>query len=79
LHPRLAGTLQDPGHEDRKSDSIEKITPGHWQKLAEETATNWPLLRQRLRNPLGGSNTEAIRRKRYGDGKRYGKAIRGRK
>jgi len=31
-----------------KSDSIETITPEHWQKLAAETQTSWPLLRERI-------------------------------
>lgn len=31
-----------------KSDSIETITPEHWQKLAAETKVSWPLPRQRI-------------------------------
>ena len=31
-----------------KSDSMETITPAHWQKMAEETRVNWPILRERM-------------------------------
>jgi len=31
-----------------KSDSIEAITPAHWQKMAQESRLGWPMLRERL-------------------------------
>ena len=31
-----------------KSDSMETITPAHWQKMAEETCVSWPMLRERI-------------------------------
>ncbi|HZL35161.1 MAG TPA: type II toxin-antitoxin system HipA family toxin [Tepidisphaeraceae bacterium] len=31
-----------------KSDSMETITPTHWQKMAVESGLSWPLLRERI-------------------------------
>lgn len=31
-----------------KSESMETITPAHWQKMAEETGVNWPMLREHI-------------------------------
>jgi serine/threonine-protein kinase HipA len=31
-----------------KSDSIETITPVHWQKMTEESRVGWPMLRERI-------------------------------
>ena len=31
-----------------QSDSIEAITPAHWQKMTQETRLGWPLVRERL-------------------------------
>ena len=31
-----------------KSDSMETITPSHWQKMAVETGLSWPILRERI-------------------------------
>ncbi len=31
-----------------RSDSIEKITPAHWQKMAQEVRVGWPMLRERI-------------------------------
>jgi serine/threonine-protein kinase HipA len=31
-----------------KSESMETITPAHWQKMAEETRVSWPMLRERI-------------------------------
>jgi hypothetical protein len=31
-----------------QSDSIEAITPAHWQKMTQETRMGWPLVRERL-------------------------------
>lgn len=31
-----------------KSDSIEKITSVHWQKMAQESRVGWPMLRERI-------------------------------
>ena len=30
------------------SESIEHITPRHWQRMAEETHVGWPMLRERI-------------------------------
>ncbi|MFI5378951.1 MAG: type II toxin-antitoxin system HipA family toxin [Tepidisphaerales bacterium] len=31
-----------------RSESMETITPAHWQKMAEETRVSWPMLRERI-------------------------------
>lgn len=31
-----------------KSESIETITPAHWQKMAQESRVGWPILRERI-------------------------------
>lgn len=31
-----------------KSDTIESITPAHWQKMAQEVRVGWPMLRERI-------------------------------
>ena len=31
-----------------KSESIETITPAHWQKMAGECSVGWPMLRERI-------------------------------
>ena len=41
--PELSKT---PAMKIGKSDSIETITPEHWQKMAAETKVSWPLLRE---------------------------------
>jgi serine/threonine-protein kinase HipA len=43
--PELSKT---PAMKIGKSDSIETITPDHWQKMAAETHASWPLLRERI-------------------------------
>ena len=43
--PELSKT---PAMRIGKSDSIERITPLHWQKLAQESSVGWPMLRERI-------------------------------
>lgn len=43
--PELSRT---PAMKIGKSDSIETITPAHWQKMAKETRISWPMLRERI-------------------------------
>ncbi|NLI74861.1 MAG: type II toxin-antitoxin system HipA family toxin [Candidatus Riflebacteria bacterium] len=43
--PELSKT---PAMKIGQSDSIEKITPAHWQKMAQEARVGWPMLRERL-------------------------------
>lgn len=43
--PELSKT---PAMKIGKSDSIEKITPMHWQKMAQEARVGWPMLRERI-------------------------------
>ncbi|MGA2497313.1 MAG: type II toxin-antitoxin system HipA family toxin [Tepidisphaeraceae bacterium] len=31
-----------------RSESMETITPAHWEKMAEETRVSWPMLRERI-------------------------------
>ena len=31
-----------------KSESIETITPAHWQRMAHESRVGWPMLRERI-------------------------------
>ena len=43
--PELSKT---PAMKIGKSDSIETITPAHWQKMAQECRVGWPMLRERI-------------------------------
>ena len=43
--PELSKT---PAMQIGKSDSIEMITPAHWQKMAQESRVGWPMLRERI-------------------------------
>lgn len=43
--PELSKT---PAMKIGKSESMETITPAHWQKLAEECRVGWPMLRERI-------------------------------
>lgn len=43
--PELSKT---PAMKIGKSDSLDAITPAHWQKMAEETRVSWPMLRERI-------------------------------
>ncbi len=45
-----------------KSDSIETITPAHWQKMAQECRVGWPMLRERI-GDLCGKVIEGLRNK----------------
>ncbi len=36
-----------------KSDSIERITPAHWQTMTRESRVGWPMLRERIANLCG--------------------------
>lgn len=48
--PELSKT---PAMKIGKSDSIETITPAHWQKMAQETRVGWPMLRERIADLCG--------------------------
>ena len=41
-----------------KSDSIETITPAHWQNMARESRVGWPMLRERIANLCGRCTAE---------------------
>ena len=43
--PELSKT---PAMKIGKSESIERITPEHWQKMAKEASVGWPMLRERI-------------------------------
>jgi serine/threonine-protein kinase HipA len=43
--PELSKT---PAMQIGKNDSIETITPAHWQKMAQESRVGWPMLRERI-------------------------------
>ena len=43
--PELSKT---PAMKIGRSDSIETITPDHWQKMAQEASLGWPMLRERI-------------------------------
>ena len=43
--PELSRT---PAMKIGKSESIETITPAHWQKMAQESRLGWPMLRERI-------------------------------
>ena len=48
--PELSKT---PAMKIGQSESIEIITPAHWQKMAQETRVGWPMLRERIVNLCG--------------------------
>ncbi len=48
--PELSKT---PAMKIGKSESIETITPAHWQKMAQECRVGWPMLRERLGHLCG--------------------------
>ncbi|MBA4386846.1 MAG: kinase [Verrucomicrobia bacterium] len=48
--PELSKT---PAMKIGKSDSLESITPAHWQKMAQECRVGWPMLRERIVNMCG--------------------------
>jgi serine/threonine-protein kinase HipA len=50
--PELSKT---PAMKIGKSESIETITPAHWQKMAQETGVGWPMLRERIVDLCGRS------------------------
>jgi serine/threonine-protein kinase HipA len=45
--PELSKT---PAMKIGNSESIEAITPVHWQKMAQESRVGWPMLRERIAN-----------------------------
>ena len=59
--PELSKT---PAMKIGKSESIESITPAHWQKMAEESRVGWPMLRERIGDLCGtcidGLRSEAV-------------------
>jgi serine/threonine-protein kinase HipA len=55
--PELSKT---PAMKIGKSDSIETITPAHWQKMAQESRVGWPMLRERIVD-LCGKVDEGLR------------------
>jgi serine/threonine-protein kinase HipA len=59
--PELSRT---PAMKIGKSDSIERITPAHWQKMARESSVGWPMLRERIADLCGkcidGLRNEAV-------------------
>jgi serine/threonine-protein kinase HipA len=46
-----------------KSESIETITPAHWQKMAQESRLGWPMLRERIVD-LCGKTIAALQSKK---------------
>jgi len=48
--PELSKT---PAMKIGKSDSIERITPAHLQKMAQESRVGWPMLRERIADLCG--------------------------
>jgi len=61
--PELSKT---PAMKIGKSESIETITPAHWQKMAQESCVGWPMLRERImglcaKTVDGLQNKDAIR------------------
>ena len=42
------GLSKTPAMKIGKSESMESIISAHWQKMAEETRVNWPMLRERV-------------------------------
>lgn len=57
--PELSKT---PAMKIGKSDSIERITPAHWQKMAKESSVGWPMLRERIVD-LCGKCIDGLRNK----------------
>lgn len=57
--PELSKT---PAMKIGKSDSIERITPAHWQTMAQESRAGWPMLRERIAN-LCGKVIDALQNK----------------
>ena len=55
--PELSKT---PAMKIGKSESIETITPAHWQKMAQECRVGWPMLRERIVD-LCGKTIEGLR------------------
>jgi hypothetical protein len=41
-------------------DSINGITPAHWQKMAKETQLGWPMIRERM-SDLARKTLDAVR------------------
>lgn len=52
--PELSKT---PAMKIGKSESIETITPEHWQKMAQESNVGWPMLRERIVDMCGKTIT----------------------
>jgi len=48
--PELSRT---PAMKIGRSDSIETVTPAHWQKMAGESRVGWPMLRERIGDMCG--------------------------
>ena len=48
--PELSKT---PAMKIGPSESIETITPAHWQEMAQETRVGWPMLRERIADLCG--------------------------
>jgi serine/threonine-protein kinase HipA len=57
--PELSKT---PAMKIGKSESIETITPAHWQKMAQECRVGWPMLRERIAD-LCGKTIEGLKSK----------------
>lgn len=57
--PELSKT---PAMKIGKSDSIETITPAHWQQMAQESRVGWPMLRERVAD-LCGKVVDGLRNK----------------
>lgn len=57
--PELSKT---PAMKIGNSDSIETITPAHWQKMARESSLGWPMLRERV-VALCGKTIEELKNK----------------
>jgi serine/threonine-protein kinase HipA len=55
--PELSKT---PAMKIGQGDSIERITPAHWQKMARESLVGWPMLRERIAD-LCGKCIEGLR------------------
>ncbi len=55
--PELSKT---PAMKIGKSESIETITPAHWQKMTQECRVGWPMLRERIVD-LCGKAIEGLR------------------
>ncbi len=53
---------QTPAMKIGKSESIETITPAHWQTMAKESSVGWPMLRERIVD-LCGRAIESLRNK----------------